>query len=216
MRLLVTGGRTGYLGRHVVAAAAGHDVVAVGSVDCDVRDRVAVDALLDAHRPDAVVHTAYVQSDREVTANGAAHVAQAAARVGARFVLVSSDVVFGGRPVPYDESVPPDPVSAYGAAKVAKAHADLERMLGDKDWLLGDRPTLADAYFAGIARWTKYHDVVDRRDYPGLQHLFEKLEADPAVRFAHAIERGDTAVSSGGFRGEVTLDVVLRQLALAA
>ena len=72
MRLLVTGGRTGYLGRHVVAAAAGHDVVAVGSADADVRDRAATLALLERHRPDAVVHTAYVQSDPEVTGAGAA------------------------------------------------------------------------------------------------------------------------------------------------
>ena len=107
------------------------------------------------------------------------------------------------------------PSGAYGAAKVTKAHADLEAMLGDKDWLLGDRRTLADAYFAGIARWTRYHDVVDRRDYPGLQRLFEKLEADPAVRFAHAIERGDAAVSGGGFRGEVSLDDIVRQQAVA-
>jgi len=109
-----------------------------------------------------------------------------------------------------------DVLRAFGAAKVAKAHADLERMLGGKDWLLGDRRTLADAYFIGIARWTKYHDVVDRRDYPGLQRLFEKLEADPAVRFAHAVERGETAVSGGGFLGEVPLDEVLRRQALAA
>lgn len=105
---------------------------------------------------------------------------------------------------------------AYGAAKVAKAHADLEGILGDNDWLLGDRRTLADAYFIGIARWTKYHDVVDRREFPSLQRLFERLEADPAVRFAHAIERGETVVSRGGFLGEVTLDHVLRQQALAA
>ncbi len=125
MRLLVTGGRTGYLGRHVVAAAAQHDVVAVGSADADVRDPAAVDALVDRHRPDAVVHTAYVQSDPEVTGAGAVHVARAAARVGARLVLVSSDVVFGGRPVPYDESATPDPVSAYGEAKVLAETAAL-------------------------------------------------------------------------------------------
>ena len=109
-----------------------------------------------------------------------------------------------------------DALRAFGAAKVTKAHADLERILGDKEWLLGDRRTSADAYFAGIARWTKYHDVVDRRDYPGLQRLFEKLEADPAVRFAHAIERGENAIGGGAFLGEVTLDDVLRQQALAA
>lgn len=119
MRLLVTGGRTGYLGRHVVAAAAGHDVVAVGSGDCDVRDRDAVDALLQAHRPDAVIHTAYVQSDWDVTATGAAHVALAARAHDARLVLVSSDVVFSGADVRYDEAARPDPITAYGAAKAA-------------------------------------------------------------------------------------------------
>ena len=129
MKLLVTGGRTGYLGRHVVAAgistAIGHEVVAVGSADADVRDRAAVDALLEGHRPDAVVHTAYVQSDRDVTATGAAHVALAAAAHGARLVLDSSDVVFGGSGEPYDETAPTDPVSAYGEAKVAAEAAAL-------------------------------------------------------------------------------------------
>lgn len=119
MRLLVTGGRTGYLGRHVVAAAAAHDVTAVGSADADVRDRAAVDELMARHRPDAVIHTAYVQSDWDVTATGSAHVALAAQRHDARLVLVSSDVVFSGDDVHYDETARPDPITAYGAAKAA-------------------------------------------------------------------------------------------------
>jgi len=126
MRLLVTGGRTGYLGRYGVAAAAGHEVVAVGSADADVRDAAAVESLVERHQPDAIVHTAYVQSDRSVTADGAAHVAGAAARHGARMVLVSSDVVFGGSDRPYDETAPTDPVSPYGEAKVAAERAVLD------------------------------------------------------------------------------------------
>lgn len=125
MRLLVTGGRTGYLGRHVVTAAADHDVIAVGSADADLRDRAAVEALIGRHRPDAIVHTAYVQSDWHVTATGAAHVATAAARHGARLVLVSSDVVFSGADGLYAESAPPDPITAYGAAKAAAETAAL-------------------------------------------------------------------------------------------
>lgn len=127
MRLLVTGGTHGYLGRHVVrrAAALGHEVVAVGSAEADVRDRHAVDVLLERHRPDAVVHTAYVQSDWAVTATGAAHVARSAARHGARLVLVSSDVVFSGDAVHYDEAAPPDPLTPYGAAKAAAEAAAL-------------------------------------------------------------------------------------------
>ncbi|MDH5823712.1 glutathione S-transferase family protein [Luteimonas sp. RD2P54] len=101
----------------------------------------------------------------------------------------------------------------YGRAAVARAHADLERMLGDGPWLLGGHRTLADAYFVGIARWTGYHAVVDRADYPGLQRLYQRLEADPAVAFAHAVEAGRPAGGGPGFQGEVGLD---EALALAA
>jgi glutathione S-transferase len=104
----------------------------------------------------------------------------------------------------------------YGAANLAKAHANLEAMLGARPWLLGERRTLADAYFVGIARWTAYHDVLDRRDYPALQRLFERLEADPAVRFAHAIERGEAVRGAGGFRGEVGLEEALGLMREAA
>jgi glutathione S-transferase len=100
---------------------------------------------------------------------------------------------------------------AYGAAKLAKAHADLETMLGGGPWLLGEERSLADAYFAGIARWTQYHDVLDRRDYPGLQRLFEALERDPAVQLAHAVERGEAPAPGPAFRGEISLDEALRQ-----
>ncbi|MDR7253611.1 dTDP-4-dehydrorhamnose reductase [Nocardioides sp. BE266] len=155
MRVLVTGGRTGYLGRHVVAAASQHDVIAVGSADCDVRDRAAVEALLATHRPDAVIHTAYVQSDRDVTATGAANVALAAAGVGARLVLVSSDVVFGGRPLPYDESAHPDPASAYGEAKVEAEQAALasgdDVVVARTSLILGDGLSKHEELFHALA-----------------------------------------------------------------
>ncbi|MGE4251107.1 MAG: glutathione S-transferase family protein [Parvibaculaceae bacterium] len=101
---------------------------------------------------------------------------------------------------------------AYGAANVVKVHEQLEKMLGKSPWLLGDQRTLADAYFIGIARWTKYHDVVDRKAYPGVQRLFERLEDDPAVEFAHAIEHGEDAKGAGGFQGHVSLDKALAEI----
>ena len=104
----------------------------------------------------------------------------------------------------------------FGRARVQKEHADLSAMLGDKPWLLGEHRTLADAYFIGIARWNEYHQVVDRRDYPNLQRLYDRLEADPAVVFAHAIERREAATGAGGFAGEVAFEEVLGQLQLAA
>lgn len=70
-------------------------------------------------------------------------------------------------------------------------------------------------YYGGVrhihySRWTKYHDVLDRRDYPAVQRLYEKLENDPAVHFAHAIERGEAGVSGGAFRGEIALEDALQ------
>ncbi|HZX75579.1 glutathione S-transferase family protein [Lysobacter sp.] len=104
----------------------------------------------------------------------------------------------------------------FGTAQVRKAHAALSAMLGDKPWLMGEQRTLADAYFIGIARWNDYHQVVDRRDYPNLQRLFDRLEADPAVKFAHAIEDQRNAQSTGQFMGEVALETVLAEETVAA
>ena len=91
-----------------------------------------------------------------------------------------------------------------GRKQVAKAHAHLEAMLGDREWLAGDRRTIADAYLTGIARWAAYHDAVDQRGYPELYRLLQKLNADPAVVFANAIEAEKPAVTSGGFRGHIS------------
>ncbi|GAB1578790.1 glutathione S-transferase family protein [Bordetella petrii] len=93
----------------------------------------------------------------------------------------------------------------YGRDKVEKVHATLDALLGTRPWLLGDRRSVADAYFAGIARWADYHAVLDRRDYPNLSRLYDRLQADPAVAFAHRIEAGQPASSSGGYQGEIAL-----------
>jgi glutathione S-transferase len=105
---------------------------------------------------------------------------------------------------------------AYGIAKVERAHADLETLLAGKPWLLGERRSLADAYFMGIARWNDFHQVVDRSQFPALDGLYQRMLDDPAVRFAHAIEHEEPAKSAGGFLGHVGLDEVLGRMAKAA
>lgn len=129
-RVLVTGA-TGSLGRRVYerAPAAGwtpigtHFAGPAGSADLrlDIRDRAAVDAVLRDLRPDAVIHAAggRDRGDWRCLADGAAHVALAAAATGARLVHMSSDAVFSGREVHYTEDALPDPTYRYGAAKAA-------------------------------------------------------------------------------------------------
>jgi glutathione S-transferase len=102
--------------------------------------------------------------------------------------------------------------TAYGTAKVRLAHEHLERMLTGRDWLAGSRRSVADAYFAGIARWADFHRVIDRRNYPRVNQLYERLQEDPAVRFALAIEHEEEAASAGGFAGHVTLAEALALL----
>jgi dTDP-4-dehydrorhamnose reductase len=131
-RLLVTGG-SGYLGGEVVRRATRTGWTAVGTsfrspgpVRLDVRDRAAVSALVSAVRPDAVIHTAYLQDGEEAWAtnvDGTANVAWATAAAGARLVHLSTDLVFDGHAGPYREGDLVDPVLDYGRSKAAAERA---------------------------------------------------------------------------------------------
>jgi glutathione S-transferase len=97
----------------------------------------------------------------------------------------------------------------FGREQVNHRHRKLEAMLGDSRYLLGDRPTLADAVFVGVARWAAFHEAINSTDYPRIAALRQRLEADPAVTFATAIENGDTSVKSGALKGHVPLGELL-------
>ena len=56
----------------------------------------AVAALVARERPGAVLYVAYHKADAAVTVEGARAAARAAAGTGARFLLVSTDLVFDG------------------------------------------------------------------------------------------------------------------------
>ena len=92
----------------------------------------------------------------------------------------------------------------YGKEAVIERHDKLEAMVGD-------RPTLADALFIGIARWLEFHEVADPARWPKLAALRTRLEADPAVIFATALESGDSVAGSGPFRGHVPLAEVIER-----
>ncbi len=164
MKLLVTGG-LGFIGSAVVrrAIADGHGVVNldaetyaashgnVASVaseplyafeHADIRDREALDRVLDAHRPDAIMHLAAESHvDRsidgpasfvETNVLGTFHLLEAAraywTRAGRpeafRFHHVSTDEVFGtlGATGAFTEDTPYAPNSPYSATKAGSDH----------------------------------------------------------------------------------------------
>ncbi|MDX2212281.1 MAG: glutathione S-transferase family protein [Oculatellaceae cyanobacterium bins.114] len=102
-----------------------------------------------------------------------------------------------------------------GQMEVAKNCAYLNQQLADREWLLGgEKHTVADAYLAGIGRWIEYHQLFElQKEYPFLHRYLQKLESDPAVVFAHAIENNPVATTNGKFMGHVTLTELRSQLA---
>ncbi|HET6158011.1 MAG TPA: glutathione S-transferase [Dongiaceae bacterium] len=103
---------------------------------------------------------------------------------------------------------------ALARKRAAESYARLESMLSQRAWLAGDVRTVADAYLTGIARWGEDLQLFDlKREHPRLHRHLQKLEADQAVIFAHAIEDGRPATSSGGFFDHVTLEELQPRLA---
>lgn len=131
MTALIIGG-TGFLGAELVrqateaerttaatyAAQPGDTSTAVWH-HLDLRDPDLIDSVLAEARPRVVINVSSGAADWAITAQGPVRLAMAAAKRGIRLVHVSSDAVFSGSRVHYDESCLPDPVTPYGAAKAA-------------------------------------------------------------------------------------------------
>ena len=110
----------------------------------------------------------------------------------------------------------PDPATQavlreFGAAGVIERHDRLEAMMGDAPYLVGDRPTLADALLVGVARWLDFHGVAERSRWPRLDAWRRRNEADPAVLFATALEDGDMQPGSGALLGHLELGDVIER-----
>ena len=108
----------------------------------------------------------------------------------------------------------PDPalqqtLRQWGRERVIERHDKLEAMIGDTPFLVGNRPSLADGVLIGIARWLDYHQVAEPKRWPKLDAVRRRIEAEPAVIFATAIENGDMPAGSGAMLGQVPLAEVI-------
>jgi dTDP-4-dehydrorhamnose reductase len=127
---LITGAG-GQLARELQATApVSWRVVGCTSQDLDITDRRAVHGVIERVAPAVVLNTAAFtsvdnaegQADRarEVNAEGAGNLAEAAFRAGARVIHISTDFVFGGfQGRPYAPDDPPNPCNVYGKTKLA-------------------------------------------------------------------------------------------------
>lgn len=151
MKLVVTGAG-GQLGRDVVlhAESLGDDVIGVDKAALDITDAVAVEALLSATRPDAVINAAaYTAVDAcesneslayAVNADAVGHLSAACELAGAHLVHVSTDYVFDGTlDRPYREDDPTNPQSVYGQSKLAgEIAAGPTAAIARTSWVCGE------------------------------------------------------------------------------
>lgn len=220
-RVLVTGAG-GQLGQYLRQALtiAGHDVIGLGreegpGVDLavDIRDPKQVARAIERAGPDAIIHAAAhtdvdgCERDPDLAhaANGlgSEYVAAAAAERGIWLIGVSTDFVFpGDGGAPYAEDAPPNPVSVYGASKLAGERAVLDASpafaVARTAWVFGGRgkhfPRTVLAMLARHGRMEVVDDEVGSPTFAGdlAEALVALLPHRPAGVF-HLTNEGETS-----------------------
>jgi dTDP-4-dehydrorhamnose reductase len=140
MRVLITGA-TGLLGRYLVDSVP-HDAEIVATarhasslpragitlaLNLDLRDRTGLVHVLAETRPDVVIHAAAegnvdavqgrLEEFRALNVGAAAVIAEWCRDHGSFLAFISSNAVFGGSTIPYQDRSPLDPVNDYGRLK---------------------------------------------------------------------------------------------------
>jgi dTDP-4-dehydrorhamnose reductase len=131
MKKILVFGANGMTGWEIAQRARSRplDVVALDRTQVDITDSRAVEDAVTRVRPDivfnAAAYTAVDKAEDEpelalaVNADGAGHVARAAAATGACVVQISTDYVFDGKSeLPYGTRNPTNPINVYGQSKL--------------------------------------------------------------------------------------------------
>jgi dTDP-4-dehydrorhamnose reductase len=169
--MILATGANGQLGSEILANLSA-PVCGVTRKNFDVSDKCAVMERIISLAPETIIHcAAYVDVDgaeddakrcREVNALGTRNVAEAASKIGAKMVYISTDYVFDGagdRPREiYDE---PNPINVYGRSKLEGENAVknlLEKyFIVRVAWVFGKN---GKNFFRSIVDWCKTHDEI--------------------------------------------------------
>ncbi len=81
----------------------------------------------------------------------------------------------------------PDDYKTIAKKKLANRFDELDRRLAGKQYLLGDRFSVADAYCFAIVSWVKYFDI-DLARWPNLSAYMARVAARPKVQEAMKAE----------------------------
>jgi len=210
MRITIFGA-PGLLGKQLVKKWTADEIVGLGSKDADIRDPQQVLQAVHRTRPDWIVlAAAYTdvdgcESNRElafdVNCHGAANVAMAAKKHGARMLFLSSDYVFDGTGnTPYEVDDQRAPRSVYGQSK-AEAEMRLSEIIPDAcivrtSWLFGEGGRCFPDTILKLAATRSEIDVVDdQRGSPtyaaDLADAIAQLCRRNATGIVHATNRGD-------------------------
>ncbi|MBC9930112.1 SDR family oxidoreductase [Chitinophaga qingshengii] len=144
MKVLITGSN-GLLGQHLIPVFVQnktYDVIATGRganrspqrdhyiyEAVNLRDAGSVQQLVQKHQPNLIIHSGAMSQVDDCEKNKDAcwdtnvgatrYLVNAAEKVNASFIFLSTDFVFDGLNGPYDEEAPVNPINYYGTSKAA-------------------------------------------------------------------------------------------------
>jgi glutathione S-transferase len=101
--------------------------------------------------------------------------------------FINSEVHKGFSPL-FDKSLPADAIAAF-RNKLGQRLDIVAKQLEGRDWLVGERFTVADAYLFVVLGWAGYVDL-DLDAWPALKAFRQRVAQRPAVRDALKAETG--------------------------
>ncbi len=152
-KVIVTGAN-GQLGQEVVKAfQASWVVVSTDTNKLNITDKLKLEEFIAREKPDLVIHcAAWTNVDAaaqnpkaamRVNAEGTKNICEAAKKVNAKVIYISTNEVFGGQgSTPYTEEDNPNPINAYAKSKL-KGEEYCQEILKDQyviirsSWLYG-------------------------------------------------------------------------------